>query len=95
MKKKTLLLLTFFGAVATAFPQTRKCACGSYSSGQTIEYTVIDSGRDCCDERAVGVNNAYAFKWEPAGANNFTLVETITYPTSQLAQNDCCDEDAA
>ena len=95
MKKKALLILTFLGAVATAFPQTRKCACGSYASGQTIEYTVINTGRDCCDERAVGVNNAFAFKWEPAGENNYTLVESITYPTSALAQSDCCEEGPA
>lgn len=88
-----IMLGTFF----TAFPQTQKCACGSFSSGKTIEYSIIaQSGTpDCCGGQAVGVNNAYAFTWEPAKDGSYVMTGATTYPTSAAAQKDCCDDDAA
>ncbi|WP_330442643.1 hypothetical protein [Flavobacterium sp. C4GT6] len=97
MKKVIYSALLVCGGLTTAFPQTLTCGCGSKASGTTIEYQILDPGRpidDCCREIAAGYGNAYSFTWIPAGRDNFVMTSESTYPSSALAQQDCCDEAA-
>jgi hypothetical protein len=91
---KNLIITLIFVFSYTNLAHAHKCACGSYSSGTTIEYDIVDSANpDCCNDRVV--RNAYQFYWLSNGDETYSYNGYDRYLNASQAQTDCCTPPAS
>lgn len=89
--KSTLILFLLIFNVALLQSQTTPCACGSHASGVTIEFTIIDDGRSCCNG-TVTQGSGYYFEWEHQGGGVYALIFSDRFELASDAQKKCCED---